>query len=81
MSTLIITKNALMHLEQQIGDQAECMVNITDHGIDLIISRGSKKYIESLPFSVLFGSSMTSGQQLQKFEQNAVNYFAGINKD
>ena len=81
MSQLLITKNALMHLESRIGDKAECEVNITEKSLDLSASYNNKIFIDSIPFQQFFQSEKTSGQWLREFEKNACDFFAGNEKN
>ena len=76
MSQLLITKNALMHIESKIGDKAECQVEISEARTSLIVIFRDEMFIRNFSYSQLCSDSKTSGQLLSEFQREAVAFFA-----
>ena len=79
MSELIISKNALMHIESEFesetGQKAECQARINPEEIKLIILYQDKYFAQSIAYLKLSNDQTTSGQLLSQFTKDAIKYF------
>lgn len=75
--SLLISSNALMHIQQQFGDKAVCTVSFRDCEVVFIVDDGISRYSKLYSHKDVFQKS--SGQILMDFEKAAKKYFAGSN--